>query len=164
MAGWWAAKVRQFGRHVTGRVTQAERAGLRAWLTDAQLRLFVEMPRADQRHGLDVVAELRRTGHADRDLLLAGLLHDCGKGAGVRLWHRVAWSLGERYGERVLRAAERLPTFGSALERIEAHAERSAELALGAGCTERTAALIRYQAAPRDAYLGEALRLADEKC
>jgi hypothetical protein len=42
------------------------------------------------------------------------------------------------------------------------HAARSAELAQAAGCTPRTADLIRDQAEPADPVAGEALRLADE--
>ena len=42
------------------------------------------------------------------------------------------------------------------------HAATSADLALAAGCTDRTVALIRDQDAPRDAEFGELLRLADE--
>jgi hypothetical protein len=120
------------------------------------------MHRADQRHGLDVVGSLRRDGHTDRDLLLAGLLHDAGKGPTVGLWPRVAWSLAERYGPAIRRAAERIPGFRVALERIEHHAEVSAELALRAGCSPRVAELIRWQSTPGDDALGEALRLADE--
>lgn len=162
MGGWWAGKVRQFQRHVVGRVTPAERAALAGWLTPAQSELFEGMHRADQRHGLDVVGSLRRGGHDDPDLLLAGLLHDAGKGPGVGLWHRVAWSLGERYGDRVTRVASKFPGFAAAFERIGDHADRSAALARAAGCTARTVELIRNQAAPLDPLHGEALRLADE--
>ncbi|MEO7117989.1 MAG: hypothetical protein ABIZ34_03340 [Candidatus Limnocylindrales bacterium] len=163
MIGWWAGKVRQFRRHLTGRVTEAERASLDAWLSPAQTALFDAMPRADRRHGLDVVMQLRESGHAgDDDLLLAGLLHDCGKGPGVGIWHRVAWSLGERYGERVLSLTGRVPGFRTAFERIRVHADLSAEMALAAGCSPRAADLIRYQSEPVDPVAGEALRLADE--
>jgi len=162
MGGWWAGKVRQFRRHLTGRVAPAERTALAGWLTLAQMDLFEGMHRADQRHGLDVVASLRRAGHEDLELLLAGLLHDAGKGPRVGLWHRVAWSLGERYGSSVMGAARRLPGFATALESIQGHAARSATLARAAGCTPRTVELIRHQAAPLDPEHGEALRLADE--
>lgn len=140
-----------------------ERATVATWLTPAQLALFDTMHRADQRHGLDVVADLRAEGHADPELLLAGLFHDASKGPGVGALHRVAWALGERYGSGVHRLAARLPGFGTALERIREHPERSAELALTAGCSPRTADLIRHQAAPNDPAAGEALRLADER-
>ena len=159
---WWSTKVRQTVRHVLGRVSDDERRELRTWLTEAQLRLFGSMHRADQRHGLDVVAALRADGREDPELLRAALLHDCSKGPGVRLWHRVAWSLGERYGERVTHAFARLPGFGAAFARLRDHADDSARLALEAGCSERTAELIRHQAAPIDPDAGVALQLADE--
>lgn len=160
--GWWSTKVRQAMRHVSGRVQPAERDELRTWLSPPQLALFDSMHRADQRHGLDVVARLRADGHGDPELLLAALLHDCAKGPSVRLPHRVAWSLGERYGEAVLRPFSVLPGFASAFERLRHHADGSARLALEAGCSQRTAELIRHQAAPVDPEAGVALRLADE--
>ena len=162
MGGWWAGKVRQFRRHLVGRVAPAERRALAGWLTPSQLALFDGMHQADKRHGLDVVASLRAAGHGDEELLVAGLLHDAGKGPGVGLWHRVAWSLGERYGALVTRGAQRLPGFRVAFERIGQHADRSATMARAAGCTTRTVELIRNQARPLDALQGEALRLADE--
>jgi hypothetical protein len=159
---WWAGRIRQFVRYVTGRVSGAERDALRAWLTAQELALFDSMHRADRRHGLDVVAELRRAGHADPDLLMAGLLHDSGKGRSLHVWHRVAWSLGERYGQRLRGIFQRIPTFRAAFATLAEHAQVSAELALAAGCSEQTADLIRHQAAPVDDVLGLALQLADE--
>lgn len=159
---WWAGRIRQFGRYVTGRVTPIERGLLADWLTPPQLVLFESMHRADQRHGLDVLDSLRGAGHSEPDLLLAGLLHDCGKGRRLRAWHRIGWSLSEQYGPRVERPLTRLPGFRSAFATLAVHAERSAELALEAGCSTRTADLIRHQADPTDPELGVALRLADE--
>lgn len=119
------------------------------------------MSAADRRHGLDVVAWLRSQGAGDPDLLTAGLLHDSGKGPGVRLPHRVAWSLGERYGAWVWRLVRPLPTFGSALRQLRDHAERSARLAEHAGCTPRTVEFIRHQNLPLD-EAGLLLHEADE--
>ena len=161
-AAWWGGKVRQFWRHVTGRVTAAERAELVRWLTPEQLRLFDSMHPADRRHGLDVVATLRGAGHRDAELLLAGLFHDAAKGPGVKARHRVAWALAERYRGPVKPVVVRLPGFARAFDRIRRHPEASAELAVRAGCSERTADLIRHQATPVDPVHGEALRLADE--
>lgn len=162
MTGWWAAKIRRFARYFVGRVSTAEREQLARWLTEPQLALFDAMHRADQRHGLDVVAALRADKQTDPDLLLAGLLHDCGKDRRLQVWHRVGWSLTERYGHRVERSLLRVPGFRPAFTVIAAHAERSAELALEAGCSTTTAELIRYQADPMDDELGRALLLADQ--
>ncbi len=162
MATWWGGKTRQLARHLAGRVTPAERTELRGWLTPAQLDLFGRMHRSDQRHGLDVVSALRADGHDAPDLLLAGLFHDASKGPRTRLWHRVAWSLGERYGTWVWSVCRPLPGFATALDRIRTHPSDSALLALAAGCSRQTAELIRNQSAPRDPVAGEWLRIADE--
>ncbi len=138
-----------------------ERAALGGWLTAEQAALFDGMAVADQRHGLDVVAALRSAGATDVDLLAAGLLHDCGKGRRVRLVHRVAWSLGQRYGSWIWRASTGLPTFATGLARLRDHASRSAELAEAAGCSPRTVELIRNQEAPTD-DAGRQLLAADE--
>ena len=161
---WWGTKTRQACRHVCGRVSSTERAELATWLDEPRLALFDSMHRADQRHGLDVMTTLRGEGYDDPELMLAALLHDCSKGPETRLPHRVAWSLGERYGEGVLAMLARLPGFGAAFERLRHHADDSARLALEAGCSERTAELIRHQADPTDPDAGMALRSADEAC
>lgn len=159
---WWLGKVRQVGRHVVARVQPAERADLEAWLAPAQLDLFDRMHRADRRHGLDVVAALRRDGVDEPEVLVAGLLHDAGKGD-TGLVARVAYSLGQAYGQWIPGALARLPGMRPALERLDSHAESSARLAAAAGCTQRTIDLIRWQDAPRDPEFGERLKLADER-
>jgi hypothetical protein len=143
-------------------VSPAERAALSSSLTSPQLAVFDAMPVADRRHGLDVVARLRADGVTEPDVLVAGLLHDAGKGTTVGLWPRVAWSLGEAWGPWAVRAARRVPGFAPALDRIRDHAELSAGLAAAAGCSTRTVELIRYQAEPRDAGAGALLKRADE--
>jgi hypothetical protein len=160
-ASFWASKVRQFRAHLRARVAPAERAGLVDWLTPAQIALFDGMHVADRRHGLDVVATLRADGVTDPEVLLAGLLHDAGKG-GTGVWPRVAHSLGQAYGAWIPRVASVLPGFRPALARLRDHAELSAGLATDAGCTSRTVELIRHQDAPVDPIDGRRLQLADE--
>jgi hypothetical protein len=162
VSGWWPTKLRQFVRHVLAHVGSAERRDLTRWLSPDQLALFDSMQRADRRHGLDVVAALRAAGQTDHDVLLAGLLHDCGKGRQVRIWHRVGWSLADHYGRRVRSQVGRLPGFAPALAILDAHPETSARLARAAGCSERCAELIRTQNEHIDDPASVALRLADE--
>src|SRR5664280_2406238 len=150
MGGWWASKIRRTRAYLRARVSSAERDELAGWLGPRELELFDRMLVTDRRHGLDVLAELRGHGVVDRDLLVAGLLHDCGKGSRIRLVHRVAWSLGQRYGDWVWRASAHLPTFRTGLAALRNHSARSADLAADAGCSPRTVDLIRDQGAPTD--------------
>jgi hypothetical protein len=158
---WWANRVRQFRAHLRASVAPQERLDLAAWTTPAQRSLFDTMHVADQRHGLDVVATLRADSVTEPDVLVAGLLHDAGKG-NTGVWPRVAWTLGERYGAWVWRVAAFLPGWRAALARLRDHAETSAALAAAAGCSPLTVDLIRHQSAPVDPHYGELLRLADE--
>jgi len=70
--------------------------------------------------------------------------------------------LAERFGRRVERVLLRVPGFKPSFATIAAHAARSAELALEAGCSAITAELIRHQAEPVDDVLGRALLIADQ--
>ena len=142
-------------------MADGERAGLAAWLSPAQLAVFDGMSLADRRHGLDVVASLRASGVQVDEVLLAGLLHDAGKGA-TGVGPRVIHALGQAYGRWIPGAVRWIPGMAAALERLATHSETSAALAESAGCSPRTVDLIRWQEAPRDPEFGERLRLADE--
>jgi hypothetical protein len=157
-------RVRQFAAHVTARVGPRETATARGILPPAAFELFSAMPVADRRHALDVVRRLVAAGRDDRELLAAALLHDVAKGHRLRLWHRVAGVLLEAVAPSLLaRVASDDPRswrypFHLYLE----HAALSANVALGAGCSERTAAFIRGEASrPSDAPLLAALVAAD---
>jgi hypothetical protein len=136
---------------------------LAAWTTPAELELFDAQHVADRRHGLDVVEHLRRAGVRDRDVLAAGLLHDCAKG-NTGFGPRVAWSLGERFGSWVLGPARLVPGWGAALVRLRDHAEASAARLEAAGLPPRAVALVRDQAAPHDPEYGGRFHAADEAC
>jgi hypothetical protein len=138
-----------------------ERAALAAWVPPAQLELFDRMHVADRRHGLDVVASLRDAGVTDQDVLLAGLIHDAGKGQ-TGVWPRVVYALGQEYGRWIWAAASVIPGQGVVIRRLRDHAVLSATLASQAGCTARTVELIRHQDAPLDPVAGRALQLADD--
>jgi hypothetical protein len=142
-------------------VAPEERAALATWITPAQLALFDSMHVADRRHGLDVVASLRAEHVTEPDALLAGLLHDAGKGD-TGVWPRVAHALANNYGQWIAVVARRVPGLRAPMERLRTHASTSAELAAAAGCPARTVELIRCQDAPIDPEFGELLRLADE--
>jgi hypothetical protein len=160
-AAWWAGKIRQTRRHLTARVAPRERDAVASWLAPAQLAVFDAMHVADRRHGLDVVEALRAGGEREPEVLLAGLLHDAGKGQ-TGMVPRILYSLGQANFGLGVRLARRLPGMAASLDRLAEHAETSARMAEAAGCGPRTVDLIRWQDAPRDPDAGERLRLADE--
>jgi hypothetical protein len=147
--------------HLVARVSADERRAVAAWTRPAELALFEAMHLADRRHGLDVVAALRRAGVTDRDVLAAGLLHDCGKGD-TGVLPRVAWSLGEAFGPWIVRTAGLVPGWRAPLARLRDHAEASAVLLEQAGLPAQAVDLVRHQADPRDPLYGRLLLAADE--
>lgn len=157
-------RVAQFFGHVTARVSPDEAAHAKQILPAGAWPLFAAMPIADRRHALDVVARLLTAGIDDRDVLTAALLHDAAKGHRMRLWHRVAGVLLEAF------APVLLPRLASPDERSWRypfhlylhHASLSADAALAAGCSERSAAFIRGAVASTDGALLTILKAADE--
>ena len=158
---WWITKIRQTKRHLLARVPTRERDAVAGWLSPSQLAVFDGMHVADRRHGLDVVAALRAAGEADREVLLAGLLHDAGKGDAGMI-PRIVHALGQAGMGWVATLVGWWPGMRTTLRRLRDHAELSAGLAEAAGCSVRAVELIRWQDDPRDPEAGERLRLADE--
>lgn len=108
---------------------------------------FVVAQEGDARHAERTAAVLRELG-ADEELILAGLLHDRGKPAGTRLWHRVAGVLLGRVAPRIrARFSRGESTFARYLD----HARRGAAQAEIEGRSARVVRLIaRHHEAPRD--------------
>ena len=108
---------------------------------------FVAAQEGDARHAERTAALLRELG-ADEEVILAGLLHDRGKPARTRLWHRIA---GVLLGRLVPRVRERLSHGDSTFARYLDHARRGAAQARIEGRSERVVRLIaRHHESPRD--------------
>jgi hypothetical protein len=157
-------RVGQLVAHVRARVDPAEEAFVDRVLPPRARALFRGMPVADRRHGLDVAQRLVASGHDDRDLLAAALLHDAGKGHRLRLWHRVAGVLLEAIAPAALRrlASPDPDSWRHPFHLYLHHDAISAEMAVSAGCQPRTGAFIRRQPAGTDAPLQAALKAADD--
>ena len=153
---------RQFFGSVHPRVDEAQRAEAFGLLTGAQRELFSSMTPRDQQHCLAVYRKLRDEGHDDRDLLVAALLHDAGKGE-IALWHRVAFVMLDAASPSLL---DRLTRPGDSshwretLYRCRNHAKLGAQLARTAGSSERVVCLISEE--DHDDKQLAALRAADE--
>lgn len=136
------------GRQLFGslrpRVEPALRDEAFALLSEPERQLFDSMTPRDQQHCIDVYRRLRER-HDDRDLLVAALLHDCGKGQ-IALWHRVAYVLLASTAPSLLRGAvvEGVDaSWRQALYRCLHHPELGARMAEQAGSAPRVVALIR---------------------
>ncbi|MGB2696055.1 MAG: hypothetical protein WBD55_12835 [Dehalococcoidia bacterium] len=136
---------RQFVGSLRPRIDIGARDDAYALLSDGERALFESMTTRDQQHGLEVYSRLREQGQAARDLLVAALLHDVGKGR-IALWHRVAYVLLDAGAPGLL---DRLatpsdaPGWRPALYRCRHHSELGARLAADAGSTARVVELIR---------------------
>lgn len=114
---------------------------------DAQWALLQRLTPFDRSHHLHVYDALRRAGHSDPDLLLAGVLHDVGKAddrGRVWLLHRVAKVLLARHApgllSRLSNSQGNAVTHGLFL--CVWHAELGARLAHAAGASARCCELI----------------------
>ncbi len=157
-------RVGQLVAHVWARVTPEENAFAARLLPPAARQLFAAMSVADRRHGLEVTRRLLAAGFDDPELLAAALLYDAGKGDRLRLWHRAAGVLADAIAPRLLRgnASSEPASAGYPFHLYLEHASISADVALAAGCSPRTAAFIRGSAAEADAPHAAALHAADE--
>jgi hypothetical protein len=157
-------RVRQFIGHLTARTGAADEAFAHAHLPRGAWPLFDGMPVADRRHAVDVARHLVRGGRDDHELLAAALLHDAAKGHRMRLWHRVGGVLLDALAPALLRRlASPLPASGGYPWYLYLHhAELSARAAVDAGCSPRTAELIRGRAGEADGDAQAALLAADE--
>ena len=148
---------RQVVHALRPQIAAGDLAFAREVLSEAEGRLFFAMPRRDQRHALEVANKLRGKSD-DRSLLVAALLHDCGKGD-VPIWLRVLNVLAPA-ATRIMAAEGR--GWRGAAYRLRHHPRLGAAKALEAGCTETTARLIQGDVEPEEASQYALLLAADD--
>ncbi len=147
-----AYRVQQFGRALLAAwrgPNQEELEQARRLLPQAGWQLFAKMPRAEQKHALNVWRSLKSAGYEQPELAQAALLHDAAKyRGGVTLFHRVVVVLIKAFARRTwqhlkvlaepLRTDLRYPLWAHAN-----HPAGSAALAAAAGCSPQAVDLIR---------------------
>ena len=145
-------RVQQFGRALLTTWRGPDREELeeaRRLLPEAGWQLFAAMPRAEQRHALNVWYSLESAGYTQPELAQAALLHDAAKyRGGVRLLHRVAVVLIKAFAPRTWQQLKVMaePQRADLRYPLWAHAHHpagSAALAAAAGCSSEAVDLIR---------------------
>ncbi len=133
------------------RPTEEDLAQIRAFLPPGLWDLFLQMPPAEQAHGLRVWRVLQAQGVQDRDVLMAGLLHDVGKSPfRLRLWERTLVVLAVKGFPRRWKAwaREEGPRWRRALAVALEHPRRGAEMLARHGAPPRVVMLTRHHHDP----------------
>ena len=151
-------RTRQVFHALWPHVPEEDLEDARLLMSPAEERLFASMERRDQRHALEVMRRLRE--HTDkRDMLIAALLHDCGKGA-VPVWLRVLHVAAPRVGRIV--GKEGAPGWRGAAYRLHHHVELSTKLVQDAGSTDATVRLVAGKPREDEAWMARLLYQADD--
>ena len=129
--------------------------------------LFLRQSKSEQRHALDVAQSLMSEKNAltvsnFQNLLVAALLHDCGKSmVSIHLWHRVFIVLMQKMPHSLWSRLERSASiFAAPLKTASQHALWGANLAKRAGLDPEICLLIHDHHSP-NTELGRLLKRAD---
>jgi hypothetical protein len=151
-------RTRQVVHALWPRIASTDLESALSLMTTAERSLFEAMQRRDQRHALEVMRRLRiETEH--RDLLIAALLHDCGKGA-VPVWLRILHVAAPQVGRTLGRRDD--AGWRGAAYRLHRHVEISARLVEAAGCSKLTVRLVAGTPTEEEAALAALLYAADD--
>ncbi len=158
----------QLWRALSGRITPAECAAVHDMLSPAEYALFASMAPFDQRHTLDVCQTLQRDGVTDRSLLVAALLHDCGKvnerGQPIPLvYYGVFVVLRKLAPHLYRRAATSQRSFLWPFRTHAHHEQRSVARAIAAGSSAGVVTVLRDYAAGVPTPATRSLQSADDR-
>ncbi len=153
-------RARQVVHALRPRIDASDLAFARSLLTDRERDLFDAMERRDQRHAVAVLTRVRLHTE-DHDVLIAALLHDCGKGS-VPVWLRILKVVSPDMLARLAHADE-AKGWRHAAYRLHTHERIGEGMAREAGVSEGAIRLIAGQTRPEDAWKVAILEAADDE-
>jgi hypothetical protein len=142
------------------RIDPIDLAFARSLLTETERDLFDAMERRDQRHAIAVLGRVR-VHTEDHDVLIAALLHDCGKGS-VPVWLRILKVMSP---DALLRFAHPHESKGwrHAAHRLHNHESIGERLTREAGVSEGAIRLIGGYPEPGELWKAAILEAADDE-
>ena len=138
------AHLQRFFRGFRWALTPDEVRLARGLLGPEELLRFAALQGRERRHAMDVVRYLHAHGTPSRELLVAALLHNVGKGS-LHLHERVAYTLLRLLAPRLLDRLASPAGFGfrRAMAAQRDHPQRGAELLAELGVSARVQELVR---------------------
>ncbi|HHY26850.1 MAG TPA: HD domain-containing protein [Desulfitobacterium dehalogenans] len=157
-------RVHQFWKAIHPIIREEELEWAISLLPPHSLPLFQAQPLPEQRHALDVALDLWDSGIRDSYLLIAALLHDCGKTRyPLKVWERITIVLLQKGPRKIWNTliSSHFP-ISAPLRAAEAHPAWGAEMALEIGLDPHIVELIGEHHTPhsQEGYL---LYLADNR-
>jgi len=138
-------RISQVWRIKTRRFQPEEQAWVQQRLTPAQFALFLCQQLGDQVHAYTVAHTLAAQQYPTEPLIIAALLHDCGKAPGVSLFHRTLIVLVKRIAPQILYRLRPTQTgWRAPLARAWYHPHLGAALAEAVNCSSDVVTIIRY--------------------
>jgi hypothetical protein len=144
-------RVRQFWQAITAKTDPGELEKVLEFLSPEQAALFRQLQTGEKNHSMKMARKLIEQGDKDPNLLAAALLHDVGKlryrlnpfeRSLIVMVRACMPGMAQKWGQQPTQAWDSAPGWRKPFVLAEQHARWGAEMALRAGASELTAALI----------------------